>query len=103
MAARKAAEDGAGAAGRGGEVRGNADVAQMLDNSPAITIADLKAGDAIVVFQYGGRNRRTRLPPSNCSPAWSRFSPSLEPRRSRWAAGTWAEAAEAETIRGGTD
>jgi hypothetical protein len=40
--------------GRGGEIRGGADVAQMLDNSPAITLADLKAGDAIVVSSTVG-------------------------------------------------
>ncbi len=40
--------------GRGGDVRGGADVAQMLDNSPAIMLADLKAGDAIVVSSTVG-------------------------------------------------
>lgn len=40
--------------GRGGEFRGGADVAQMLDNSPTITLADLKNGDAIVVSSTVG-------------------------------------------------
>jgi hypothetical protein len=40
--------------GQGGEVRGGSDVAQMLDGSPVITLADLKAGDAIVVSSTVG-------------------------------------------------
>jgi hypothetical protein len=43
-----------GGRGRGGEVRGGSDVAQMLDSSPMITLADLKAGDAIVVSSTVG-------------------------------------------------
>jgi hypothetical protein len=43
-----------GGRGQGGEFRGGADVAQMLDGSPAITLADLKNGDAIVVSSTVG-------------------------------------------------
>lgn len=39
---------------RGGGGGGNADVQPMLDNSPNITIADLKVGDAIVVSSTVG-------------------------------------------------
>lgn len=45
---------GAGKGDGGGGVRGGADVAQMLDNSPTITLADLKVGDAIVVSSTVG-------------------------------------------------
>jgi hypothetical protein len=43
---------GGGGGGRGG--RGPADLQQLLDQSPAITVADLKAGDAIVVSSTVG-------------------------------------------------
>jgi len=49
---------GGGGRGRGqgepGGIRGGSDVTQMLDNSPAITLADLKVGDAIVVSSTVG-------------------------------------------------
>lgn len=48
---------GGGGRGRGeggGGFRGGADVQQMLDNSPAISLADLKVGDAIVVSSTVG-------------------------------------------------
>ncbi len=48
---------GGGSRGRGeggGGFRGGADVQQMLDNSPAISLADLKVGDAIVVSSTVG-------------------------------------------------
>jgi hypothetical protein len=50
---------GGGGAGRGrgeggGGFRGGADVQQMLDNSPTISLADLKVGDAIVVSSTVG-------------------------------------------------
>jgi transcription antitermination factor NusG len=41
---------GRGGAGRGG----NVDIQTMLDNSPSITIADLKSGDAVVVSSTVG-------------------------------------------------
>jgi hypothetical protein len=55
-AADGAAKGGRGGRGRGqgGEVRGGSDVAQMLDGSPMIMLADLKAGDAIVVSSTVG-------------------------------------------------
>jgi len=42
---------GGGAGSRGG---GNADIQTMLDNSPTITVADLKVGDAIAVLSASG-------------------------------------------------
>jgi hypothetical protein len=48
---------GGGGRGRGdggGGVRGGADVQQMLDRSPTISLADLKVGDAIVVSSTVG-------------------------------------------------
>ncbi|HEY1757718.1 MAG TPA: hypothetical protein VGG72_20270 [Bryobacteraceae bacterium] len=47
---------GGGGRGKGGEggVRGGADVQQMLDSSPTISLADLKVGDAIVVSSTVG-------------------------------------------------
>ncbi len=53
-AAKGGGRGGRGGGGRGGDVRGGADVAQMLDGSPAIMLADLKAGDAIVVSSTVG-------------------------------------------------
>ncbi len=49
------AKGGGGRGGRGGRGQGgNADVTQMLDGSPVISLADLKAGDAIVVSSTVG-------------------------------------------------
>lgn len=45
---------GRGGRGQGGDLRGNSDVAQMLDASPVVSLADLKAGDAIVVSSTVG-------------------------------------------------
>jgi hypothetical protein len=47
---------GGGGRGRGdgGGGRGGADMTQMLDNSPTISLADLKVGDAIVVSSTVG-------------------------------------------------
>ena len=49
---RGAREGGFGRGGGGG--RGNADLQQMIDSSPAITLTDLKNGDAIVVSSTVG-------------------------------------------------
>jgi hypothetical protein len=50
-----AAGGGGGRGGRGGGGgRGPADLQQLLDQSPAITVADLKTGDAIVVSSTVG-------------------------------------------------
>jgi hypothetical protein len=43
-----------GGRGQGGGVRGGADVNQLLDSSPTISLADLKVGDAIVVSSTVG-------------------------------------------------
>jgi hypothetical protein len=56
-AAGRGGRGGGGFAQRGGGQgggRGNADVQSLLDNSPAIKIADLKNGDAIVVLSTVG-------------------------------------------------
>jgi hypothetical protein len=45
---------GGGGRGQGGGVRGGADVNQLLDGSPTISLADLKVGDAIVVSSTVG-------------------------------------------------
>ena len=45
---------GRGKGGDGGGIRGGADVNQMLDSSPSISLADLKVGDAIVVSSTVG-------------------------------------------------
>jgi hypothetical protein len=52
---------GGGGGGRGGDAQGGArgggsaaDLQQLLDRSPAITVADLKAGDAVVVSSTVG-------------------------------------------------
>ncbi len=45
---------GRGQGGGGGGFRGGADVNQLLDSSPTISLADLKAGDAIVVSSTVG-------------------------------------------------
>ncbi len=45
---------GRGGDGQGGRGRGGADLQQLLDRSPAITVADLKVGDAIVVSSTVG-------------------------------------------------
>jgi hypothetical protein len=53
-----ASKGGRGGGGRGqgggGGVRGGADVNQLLDGSPTISLADLKVGDAIVVSSTVG-------------------------------------------------
>ncbi|HEY4362304.1 MAG TPA: hypothetical protein VGN17_15120 [Bryobacteraceae bacterium] len=45
---------GGGRGGRGGEGRVSGDLSQMIENSPAITLAELKVGDAIVVSHTVG-------------------------------------------------
>jgi uncharacterized protein DUF5666 len=40
---------GGDGAGHGGMRRGNGDMSQMLERAPKITVADLKAGDALVI------------------------------------------------------
>jgi hypothetical protein len=45
---------GRGQGDAGGGARGGADVTQLLDSSPTISLADLKAGDAIVVSSTVG-------------------------------------------------
>ena len=45
---------GGGRGGRGGEGRVTGDLSQMIENSPAITLAELKTGDAIVVSHTVG-------------------------------------------------
>jgi hypothetical protein len=55
--ANKGGRGGRGGGGRGdggGGFRGGADVQQMLDSSPTISLADLKVGDAIVVSSTVG-------------------------------------------------
>jgi len=50
----KGGRGGGGRGGRGGEGRVSGDLSQMIENSPAITVAELKVGDAIVVSHTVG-------------------------------------------------
>jgi transcription antitermination factor NusG len=50
----KGGRGGRGGGGRGGEGRVSGDLSQMIENSPAITLAGLKVGDAIVVSSTVG-------------------------------------------------
>ncbi len=50
----KGGRGGRGGGGRGGEGRVTGDLSQMIENSPAITLAGLKVGDAIVVSSTVG-------------------------------------------------
>jgi hypothetical protein len=48
---------GGGRGGFAGRQGGNGDLSQMLERSPVATLADLKAGDAIVVLSSEGANQ----------------------------------------------
>jgi hypothetical protein len=47
---------GPGGEGRGGGMRGSGDLSQMLDRVPKVTLADLKAGDAVIVLSSVASN-----------------------------------------------
>ena len=59
---RGAPPEGRGPEGRGGGMRGgNGDLAQMLDRTPVVTLADLKPGDAIIVLSTETAGQMTAI------------------------------------------